>query len=410
MGKLNCELYDKADTDEKEDLYDGLCETGRDLYFAALLYYVFSLMTIMLMVQYIIQTLSIVFGHDSGNMYISYFLCVFYIATYVTAFILYYVISGVKYDNDCKDNDYDLDEKIDLCAGTGAPVSVAAVLLTAISGIVGIWNTAQQDIWKSVKLAKNKIGCCSIRGHAVFLFFLFIVIHALSILSLVTRDWVNWEVKSNDHFHGSLFTIDKYNSVYDYGYDCVRQPECDKDDDSTLCKTFDRLMDAGSIFIQIEVAVLMFNWFWASSVTYLILFRRDYAWPFATYMLPQIAWIVQLAGLIAWTSISDARYETIEECDNDHVDPDDPYLVCVTYGPFYAIGQLGLQVFTAIYFTLVYYERQIERPTYPAGLEEDIPEFPLKDADFNGSQEASFKGDEYQPAPLNDVEEASDSA
>ena len=292
MGKLNCHLYDKADTDEVEDLYDGLCETGSDLYKAALVYYVFSLITLMIMAQYVIVSLSIAFGLDGGNMYISYFLCIFSVVTYTIAFASYYIISEVKYDNDCKDNDYDLDEKIDLCAGTGAPVSVAAMLLVIISGVIGIWNTWSQPAWKNVKLATNKIGCFEIRFHGVVLFLLFVAIHCLSILSLASSDWVTWEVNSDTDYDGSLFTVDRYNKVYDYGYDCIRQPECDLDDDSTLCKTFDSLMDAGNMFIQVEVAVLMFNWFWAFNVIYLILFRRDYAYPFTTYLIPQIAWMI----------------------------------------------------------------------------------------------------------------------
>jgi len=98
---------------------------------------------------------------------------------------------------------------------------------------------------------------------------LFFLAALLSLIIIGVRRWVHFEIDDFSYdgtIKGGLFSMENFewpNEDFDvdvYGWDCLAVGPCDQDDDTTICKTFEPLMDAGRLYLQIELANLIFLW------------------------------------------------------------------------------------------------------------------------------------------------------
>ena len=185
------------------------------------------------------------------------------------------------------------------------------------------------------------------------------------------RDWVNFNITNSQpplvldiDFKGSLFAVDEINGIYQgqiiemerSGWDCLGKRACDVDSDGTYCKTFEPLMDAGRLYLNLEITVFGLLMMWHNFLANSIVFSREWGIPLINYILPHLAWILHLAATICWSVVSKVKFE-MGDCDNTDIDADEKLDVCIKAGPIIAIVQLVLQVIFAFYFSLVYYER-----------------------------------------------------
>ena len=149
-----------------------------------------------------------------------------------------------------------------------------------------------------------------------------------------------------------------------YNWDCLAVEPCDKDDDTTYCKTFEPLMNAGELYILFEVISMFFLLTWVAYLLNALCAGRDLTHPIFVYMVPNMAWILHLIAVISWAAISEAKFKR-GGCDNDDTDPDEAYDVCTREGPALAIAQLVLQIGAAIHFSIIYYKRGTVDATQP---------------------------------------------
>jgi hypothetical protein len=199
---------------------------------------------------------------------------------------------------------------------------------------------------------------CGHNIHSGIVLLLIIIIQGLLLAALLIKKWIYFEAGSDDlDYHGSLFTIDKINSIPDYNWECLSVPACDADDDKTDCLTYKALHDGGYIYLELQVVNWALILFWMCCVIHLTCFKRDSGHPILNYVYPHLAWIVHLVAIIVWKVITEAKFEDKDECDNKNFDDDEILEVCTTTGPYIAIAQLFVQFVGAVYFTFVYYKR-----------------------------------------------------
>lgn len=99
--------------------------------------------------------------------------------------------------------------------------------------------------------------CCGPKIHLGFTLGILTICIALSILGICLRQWVHFEVDIgswDESYDGGLFTVSEWPAggsieIDHYGWDCIAVDPCDVDDDSTNCKTFEPLMDAGRLYL-----------------------------------------------------------------------------------------------------------------------------------------------------------------
>jgi hypothetical protein len=97
---------------------------------------------------------------------------------------------------------------------------------------------------------------------------------------------------------------------------------------------------------------------WLSTLEHLLIYYRDFGHPLLTYSFPFAALLSHLLGICLWFGISEARFDG--SCDNDDIEAGDRLDLCATDGPILAIVQVIVQLIAALWFTLVYFRREIK--------------------------------------------------
>ena len=172
---------------------------------------------------------------------------------------------------------------------------------------------------------------------------------ALSLVGICIRFWVHFEVEvGNDDstYNGGLFSVRNYEVSSEieldaYSWDCLAAANCDLDDDTTVCKTFEPLYKSGRLYLQLEVANLIVLFCVLAHLFNGIFFKKDISHPILVHALPHLAWIVHLVAIICWAVFAEVKFE-MGSCDNDDTDADEKYDVCISLGPVLAIIQLVL--------------------------------------------------------------------
>jgi len=122
-----------------------------------------------------------------------------------------------------------------------------------------------------------------------------------------------------------------------YGWDCLAVVPCDMDSDQTSCKTFEPLMDAGRIYLQLEIANLVIIFQVIAHLYNALAEKRDISHPYLVLGFPHLAWVLHLVALVCWVALSKVKFQ-FKDCDNDEdVDPDEKLDVCIRGGPIISI-------------------------------------------------------------------------
>jgi hypothetical protein len=183
---------------------------------------------------------------------------------------------------------------------------------------------------------------CNYRLHTFVLVFLVLLIQGFLAISIFWKKWVYFETDIDDNeieYEGSLFSVDKADSIDNYGYDCKAIPSCDADSDNFECLTYDALMKAGIVYVQLEIV----NWglliCWLFTVIHLAVFKRDVGSPILNYMFAHLGWITHLCAILVWILLTEAKFEGKDKCDNNEFDTEEKLDVCATVGPYIAFAQ-----------------------------------------------------------------------
>lgn len=172
--------------------------------------------------------------------------------------------------------------------------------------------------------------CLRIKSHFIFCMLLLLSCLILSIAGLIIRQWVNFEDPSGEEYEGSLYAIDETSlseggTTYElehYGWDCIAISDCEADSDTTGCQTFEPLMDAGMLYLKLEIAVIGLLLLWHVFFLYAVCFGREWGHPVLNYVLPHLAWIIQLAAVALWCTMSEVKFER-GDCENEDLDGDE---------------------------------------------------------------------------------------
>lgn len=146
---------------------------------------------------------------------------------------------------------------------------------------------------------------------------------------------------TDDSYDGGLFTLDEWPigngfEIDDLSYDGIAVDACDLNDETTACRTFEPLMDAGRLYLQLELVNLAFLFQWGAFIFHAVVFKRDWAHPVLVYALPHLAWIMHLMAVISWTAVSEVEFE-VSDCSNDDTEWDEALDVCIRSGPVMSI-------------------------------------------------------------------------
>ena len=291
-----------------------------------------------------------------------------YVLLSIGGFAGWWGLSGASYDANCDDDDYAADvadgNRWDLCAGEGATLSIVALCAMVVAGILSLINSMVQKSVKQVSMSTGRVNCFGIRVHFIICLSILLSCIALSILGILLHKWVNFEDQLGEDWSGSLFAIKDYThsyngSTYDidfYGWDCMAQGACEEYDDSTVCKTFQPLMQAGHIYLSLQITVICLLLVWLTFLVYSIYFSREWGHPVLNHALPHLAWIIHLSAIVTWAQTSKVKFQ-VGDCENDDVDSDERLDVCITVGPLLMIVQVLLMNLNAVYFSYLYSKR-----------------------------------------------------
>lgn len=277
-------------------------------------------------------------------------------------------LTGASYSADCDYEEVGSDvndgDKPQMCAGTGATIMVIAFAFTLLAAICGLANAFMQgDLLKKAYSEDGVMGCAP-KIHMGLIKFLFFIAVTLSLVGICLRNWVHFEIDTvllDDSWDGGLFSVADYDinakvNVDAYGWDCLAVIPCDQDDDTTTCKTFEPLMNAGRLYLQLEVANLVFIFQVTAHLYNILHFKRDISHPVLVHGFAHLAWVIHLVAIICWTVMSRIKFK-YDDCSNDDTDPDERYDVCIRAGPIISIIQLVVQMIAAIYLSIVYMKR-----------------------------------------------------
>jgi hypothetical protein len=257
LNKLGCEREDEADTSIEEDRYSGACEIGRDMFTAALTYWILHLVAIIFMVTYMIAQVAIFFNKDSGFWGMNYFQPAVWTVSSIVGFCVWWGLSEAEFDADCEEDDFEPDEKYKVCAESGMAVPIIAFIFMVSAGAFSFFNTKMQKGTPVHTINQTPVFILTPRIHSAILFVGCFAIQVFLITALVVRKWIYFEIEDADlEFEGSLFAVDKISSIDYYGYDCIAEPQCEEDDDFWLCKTFEPLYEGGIAYLYLELV----NW------------------------------------------------------------------------------------------------------------------------------------------------------
>jgi hypothetical protein len=169
----------------------------------------------------------------------------------IIAFVGWWALSKVEMDNDCDPEDYDRDDRLDLCTQEGLAFPVLACAFSIGAGLFAMINMKCQYGAPTYRIStQHKVGAVSYKCHYIILMSIVLVSAALSVAALVIREWIFYETAGDDR-DGSLFSASEYAEVDNYGYDCIAVPKCDEDDDKWDCKTFEPLWEAGIVYLSL---------------------------------------------------------------------------------------------------------------------------------------------------------------
>ena len=364
-----CEISDEYDgLKAYENAADASCDQAKAFWNGALMYFVCNLVAFIFLCKYMIGQMSIMKDRDPGHKLTSLSQAILFTVLSLVGFAGWWGFSKASYSANCDDDDFGEDlldgDRWEMCAGPGATISIVAIAIMLIAGILAIANTLLQNDLRTISLSGAEV--CGVRTKVHFSMivgFLYACV-ALGITGIVIRKWVNFEASNGDDYEGSLFSIDSIKSttsegVFDldnYGWDCMAVSTCDDDSDKTNCQTFEPLMDAGRLYLRLEIAVIGCLVIWDTFFIYSNLYNREQGHPILNHALPHLAWILQLVAVITWSVLSEVKFER-GDCENDDLDPDEQADVCITTGPILMIVQLFLQIMLAVYFSTIYYKR-----------------------------------------------------
>jgi hypothetical protein len=105
---------------------------------AGYIYWICNLVATILMINYLIGQFSIVVWRDPGHHVINYIAPALWILSSCAGFATWWWISEVEWSNDCEDDDFKSDEKVELCPQNGVYVGIIACTFTVTTGVYAI--------------------------------------------------------------------------------------------------------------------------------------------------------------------------------------------------------------------------------------------------------------------------------
>ena len=214
--------------------------------------------------------MAIIMDRDGGGKIMTLIKGVMITLLSTAGFALWWGFTGAKYDADCEWEDVQSDiadgDVPEMCAGTGATMSIVAFAITFLAGCLACANAFMQEDPVEIEYSQDVPCCCGPKVHQLVIKLLLLGAVALSLVGICIRFWVHFEVDNrggfDGTFNGGLFSVRNYEVNSDveldaFAWDCLSAEQCDIDDDTTNCKTFEPLYKSGRLYLQLEVANLL---------------------------------------------------------------------------------------------------------------------------------------------------------
>jgi len=300
------------------------------------------------MAKYMLCQLSIILDRDAGKKMFMTVKAVMFTLFTTVGFACYFGITGASYDADCEYEDVAEDvndgDAFQVCAGTGATIAIVAFALTFLAGVLAIVNSLMQkdDELVVLKYSDGEPMCCSTKMHFIITSIMVLLCVGLGIVAMCIN-WTHFEIdmgNTDEDYDGDLMNVKDFDTqgvtLDYYGYDCIAVDPCDIDDDTTVCKTFEPLMNAGQLYMMFEIINLVFLLLFVPFLVMKLCYDREVGHPIINHTLPHMAWVFHLIAIICFAAVSNVKFE-MGDCSNDDTEPDEAYDVCVREGPVLAI-------------------------------------------------------------------------
>jgi len=299
------------------------------------------------------------FDRDGGNKWVAVTKSALATILSLVGFTCWWAITGTQYDNE--DGECDADDFLDhaedgdrwhVCGGSGATIGIVAFIVFLMAGIFGIVNALMQGNGTHITYSNKVSMMCSGQIHLMICACMLSLCMFFSFWGIFYRHWIHFEVELksintiigsiDDEWTGGLFSlVDDWHigsgvEISDYSYDGIAVDQCDLDDDTTICKTFEPLMDAGRLYLSLELCTLAFMFLQGAFFAHAIIFSRDWAHPILNLAFAQLGWIMHLVAIVSWIAYSEVDFD-YGDCNNDDTDYDEAYDVCIRSGPVISI-------------------------------------------------------------------------
>jgi len=132
-------------------------------------YFVCSILALCFMVLYIIGQVAVIIDRDGGIKIEKAIRCICFTLFGIIGFACWWGLTGASYDADCKFEDWREDlldgDKPEMCAGSGATMSIIAFLATLTAGIFGVIEAFVQTEVAEIKYSQEATLCCKPKIH-----------------------------------------------------------------------------------------------------------------------------------------------------------------------------------------------------------------------------------------------------
>lgn len=339
---------------ECEDNSDsGLCSLAKDMYNSGNAYMVGQLPTFFIAIMLLERLAYAAYQKDYGWPIVFYFLCGFYPICQIVTIILWFASHEAGFDNDCDVNNSDPNEDIEICDSNGPIVSIVATILSIFAGIISALVFRKRPI-VNPDPEKTKVGRYSCFGVKNWLVMIGVMLFMLLVISLYVASPAHEEWIVTDGHTGGLLKLNGWGPYTNVGYDCISEPRCAIDSSWGSCWTFRTLHQGSMVFLFFEVgAIYCWLLWWEAACHYVI--GRDYGFPLLNILSPIGSVLLHTVGTVVWLTRTQAKFET--DCPYRPEHAGQRWDVCGKTGPILAIINIGIGLFTVVFYLGVYLAR-----------------------------------------------------
>ncbi|CAG9319950.1 unnamed protein product [Blepharisma stoltei] len=269
---------------------------------------------------------------------------------------LWFYLSEASYDIRCSEvSENPLGTSV--CARSGPKLAIfeSFFILLALFSIYLTYYHRDDDLYQYSDLTQHRI----IFGLKEFYWYLIVLFIMIANAVLILFSFLNdkWTIRAavNKSWIGSITHCNKCNDNFnDLPWGCLASYECLIDKDLGTCKMYSSLYAASNAYIIFQSLALAVSFLFGYSLL-MIIFGKNYGFPYANYAYAAIIPILNVIATISWFGESGAWFSN--ECDKAAASFSTTPEICSATGPLLALISIPSSIAMMIIFILTYKKR-----------------------------------------------------